>query len=568
MRKENKRRILSLLTVAVAIAGLFGTLLGCDSPSSPQSSRLADGKSEGETRLEIGIHGGSQAFGRSSQAIQGIEALFLAVRQIELIGVSGRRSHLLYEPRTVDILAASRQEPVILSDVSVEPGSYRELRLILDEGSLIQVNGELHPLRVPSGTASGLKLKGGFDIPRGRLFSLHIELNTDESVRWNQGTGYRLHPVLRISSGPDVVGIFRGNMTLSGAVGFDETLVQLFNDGAARLRVSSHPNFTIWANYHYNSVTRTLLLDNVSLDAPGLRRRALRRVLRQVPDRLLLPIREWSLDNVIAIDTMGVTANLRRVDEFSFSRNVSLTEFVLRVNVPGSPRIGSDVLTEITFIDTGMPPITVLSSYEGGGGIVERVLVPNDSIGSGSARIRITSFLFEDPDGLNIRQAAFAGRHTFMMSGSHFSASTVNPWLPPPTFTLRRDASGQEFAVSFPRRMNIRMDHGNFTSNNPVISWDAYPGAAGYFVLALVRNRDPATHGNALFMPAFYHFTTGTSARVDSELITFTGTGQRPAQIGRGDLVRIEVFALDGSGVLNSAEMRGALSMDSLTVVR
>ncbi|MCL2600855.1 MAG: DUF4382 domain-containing protein [Treponema sp.] len=457
-------------------------LLNCNAPAGPQAQ-------EGETRLVIGIHGSPTSLARGNvHEVPGIEALLLSVNRIDLRGPGGWTRLTQEEGLVVDILAASRHDPIILSNVSVEPGFYTELRLVLNEENLIRVNGVYHPLRIPSGTSSGLKLKGDFEIPRGRLFNLNVELDTARSVSWNQGQGYRLHPVLNISDAPHILGIFRGNLTLHGGIGGGETLVQLFYDGTARIRSARFPNYTIWANYHYNSVTRVLRLDDINLDAPGMGRFRLRRVMRELPDQFLLPIRQWSLDNIIAIDTIGVTANLYRVDEFSFSRGVSFTEFTLNIDHPGSPRVGSYVVTEIRFIDTGHTK-TLLNIF-GGGRITQQVLVPNDFIQGSSTRLHISTFLFENPDDLNIKMVDFACVPKFLLASSHVTESGEKPWQPQTTFTLIRDER-QEFTVSFRRGMNIRVDHGNFTNNNPVVSWDPFPGVNnGYFMLAIVRNRD------------------------------------------------------------------------------
>jgi len=565
-----QRKFVSVAVFGVFAAGLFALVLGCNAPTGPQIGSELPQTPDGDTRLVIGIHGTPPPAVRNAHAISGIEALLLSVYRIDLRGPGGW-IRLLQEDLVVDILAASRMDPVILSDVSVEPGFYSELRLVLNQENRIRVNGVYHPLRIPGGTSSGLKLKGDFYIPAGRLFNLNVELDTARSVSWNQGTGYRLHPVLRISSGPYVIGIFRGNLTLHGGVGGGETLVQLFDDGTARVRSTRFPNFTIWANYNYNSVTRILRLDDINLDAPGLRRRRLNRIMRELPDHFLLPIRQWSLDSIIAVDAMGVTANLYRVDEFSFSRGVSFTEVVIHIDIPGSPRIGSDVVTEIQFIDTGHTK-TLLGTFEGGR-VTKMEPILNDMIQGSSTRIQITSFLLEDPDALDTKMVVFANVPTLLMTSSHVSASSDNPWQPPVIFTLRRDIPGQEFTVPFPGRMNIRMDHGNFTNNNPVVSWDPSPGANGYFMLAVVRNRDfdpniESQDGNRFFIPAFYYFTMGTSAIIDSELISFTQVGSQPARINPGDIIRIEVYALDGSGFLDSVNRQGALLMDAVTIRR
>ena len=559
MSVRQRRAFFRFAAVGVAMLGVSVLLLNCNAPAGPQAQ-------EGETRLVIGIHGSPTSLARGNvHEVPGIEALLLSVNRIDLRGPGGWTRLTQEEGLVVDILAASRHDPVILSNVSVEPGFYTELRLVLNEENKIRVNGVYHPLRIPSGTSSGLKLKGDFEIPRGRLFNLNVELDTARSVSWNQGQGYRLHPVLNISDAPHILGIFRGNLTLHGGIGGGETLVQLFEDGTARIRSARFPNYTIWANYYYNSVARLLRLDDINLDAPGMGRFRLRRVMRELPDQFLLPIRQWSLNNVIAVDTMGVTANLYRVDEFSFSRGSSFTEFTLHVNHPNSSRNGWYVLSEVAFIDTGMPPELHVGRLVGDR-VTKQILVCNDSIQGTSTRIHVTSFLFREFEDIDI-DVCYSNMVPSITSDSRVYVTSANSWRPSSSvFRLFRD-SGGEFTVSFPRSMNVRMNHGNFTNDTPVVSWDPYPGASGYLVVAIVRNRDTSPEAD-FFVPAFYQLTTGTNVTIDSDMIGFTSTGDRPAIIGSGDFVHVEVYALDGSGTLDNVARTGAFFRDTLTVVR
>jgi hypothetical protein len=298
--------------------------------------------------------------------------------------------------------------------------------------------------------------------------------------------------------------------------------------------------------------------------------------MKRVPDQIVLPVKQWSLDNIIAIDTSGVAVNLYRVDGFNFSPGITLTEFILNIDYRDASKIGKDVITEVRFIDTGMPPITIESTFEGSR-ITETIPVLNSSIQGSSTRILVTSYLFESTDDWNTEVGVFAGQLTLLMTGSRFSETTENPWQPPAVFTLRRDAEGQEFTVKFPQRMNIKMDHGNFTNSNPVVSWDAYPDAQGYLVMVIVEERavnpnKDTFSGSDLWAVAFYDYTKSTSITIYSELINFTTVYVEESviepQINPGDFIRMEVYALDSSGVVDTKTRTGILAMDSLNIIR
>ncbi len=247
--------------ISFAVSGLLlvclfsVTLITCKQPAnhspgvtSPDSGGTLTDTQDGDTRIVIGMYDAvQQSAARNAgngKNIEGIEALNLTVRQMVIIDANDNHITILDEDRSMDILSVSKSDPVILSDVSVEPGIYKELRLVLKDENTITVNGETHPIRIPSGEQSGLKLKGPFEIPKGKLFTLMIELDTDRSVHWNKGQGYMLKPVLHIANGPEVLGVFRGILTISDSLGERETLLELADNNTARLRVSHYPNYT------------------------------------------------------------------------------------------------------------------------------------------------------------------------------------------------------------------------------------------------------------------------------------------------------------------------------------
>jgi len=184
----------SCVLVLTLVSLFIGT---CKNPSASKNNdfgELSD-TPDGSTRLLVAIH--DTPFKMQDKTV---EALFITVEQMVIIDSNGKHFTILEEERSMDILAISRNDPVVLSDVSVEPGDYSELRLVLKDDSTIVVDGETHPIKIPSGSQSGLKLKGPFVIPKGKLFRLTIDFVANESVHWNNGQGYMLKPVLRISS--------------------------------------------------------------------------------------------------------------------------------------------------------------------------------------------------------------------------------------------------------------------------------------------------------------------------------------------------------------------------------
>jgi len=532
-----------------------------------------------ETRLVVAVHDSAGTFfnmslmgNQGNQPIQGIQELNLVVQQIELIDLNGNKKTIMSTERSFNILSVAKSDPVILSDISVEPGKYQEMRLILKDENTIKVNDIVYPIKVPSGTSSGLKLKGDFEIPEGLLFTLYIELDTARSVSWNRGQGYMLHPVLNISSGPNVIGTFRGDILLHDFIDTGETIVQLFDCSTARIKLSILPNYTIYAKHFYHSVKRELQFSDIKLHTSSLGMQEIEKLIGDIPNQIILPIKQWSLTEIIAIDTNGITGTLYRVDEYDFSPGITFTEITLHIDYPDASKSGNYVLTEVQFLDNYMPPITIVDTLKGRRK-TQRVKFLNDSPHGSHIRISVTSYLFDSIDNLNTVLGFVANQPALLMAGAIFAETTDNPWQPPPVFTLLSGIENQEFTIRFPNRLNIRMNHGNFTNNNPVVSWDPYPGANGYFVLVTVRDKLSNVAANRnLLVPAFYQHTMNTSSTINSHRISFTPIDTFysiiPPAITHGDFIRIEVYALDHSGFLDSVNKTGALFMDSLTVVR
>ncbi len=62
-------------------------------------------------------------------------------------------------PMTLDLMGLRNGLTDILSELDIEPGEYKEARLIISEGALLLKDGRELKMTVPSGDSSGLKIK-------------------------------------------------------------------------------------------------------------------------------------------------------------------------------------------------------------------------------------------------------------------------------------------------------------------------------------------------------------------------------------------------------------------------
>ncbi len=118
-----------------------------------------------------------------------------------------------FAPRQIDLLALDGGgSEVLLADELLPAGEYESIRLKVNAGrtgsdSFIELDdGSIHPLFIPSGNQTGLKLIRGFTIGAGSTHSFTIDFDLRKSVIHPPGLGdpYLLKPVLRLVNNLEV----------------------------------------------------------------------------------------------------------------------------------------------------------------------------------------------------------------------------------------------------------------------------------------------------------------------------------------------------------------------------
>ena len=84
----------------------------------------------------------------------------------------------------------------LIAQGTVPTGTLKEIRLVLGSNNTIVVNGQSHPLTIPSGGSSGLKIKVNKNV-RGSIDSLLIDFDAALSVKEQNGS-YKLMPVIKL----------------------------------------------------------------------------------------------------------------------------------------------------------------------------------------------------------------------------------------------------------------------------------------------------------------------------------------------------------------------------------
>jgi hypothetical protein len=146
-----------------------------------------------------------------------------------------------FTPRQIDLLALDGGgSETLLADELLPAGEYEWIRLQVNAGrdasdSFIELeDGSRHPLFIPSGNQTGLKLIRGFTIGVGGTNDFTIDFDLRKSVIHPPGLGepYLLKPVLRLVNNLEV-GIVDGTVAQALVVDGCAPAVYLFTGAAA-----------------------------------------------------------------------------------------------------------------------------------------------------------------------------------------------------------------------------------------------------------------------------------------------------------------------------------------------
>ena len=81
---------------------------------------------------------------------------------------------------------------------SITANEVREIRLVLGTNNSIRINDMVHPLTIPSGSETGLKIKLGQSLRKGMEQEVTIDFDAALSVHQTENGTYILKPVLKL----------------------------------------------------------------------------------------------------------------------------------------------------------------------------------------------------------------------------------------------------------------------------------------------------------------------------------------------------------------------------------
>ena len=183
--------ILSRIFAPVAAALLTLGLAGCGGSSSGSSG---DGVEMGEFSLRL--------TDAPFTAAASVKVTFSEVHLKPADGGSWVR-HRLEKPTDFDLMTLQGMATAdLVVDVLVPAGKYEEIRLLVDDSLLsnneIVTSTGTYSLTIPSGSSSGLKIKGNFTVDADRPANLIADVDLLQSLVLEGPGDYRLRPVIRL----------------------------------------------------------------------------------------------------------------------------------------------------------------------------------------------------------------------------------------------------------------------------------------------------------------------------------------------------------------------------------
>ena len=166
----------SIATVAFTLIALTGLFTACD-------------KNDHRTRLDIHL----------TDNPYNAQQVNVDIKEVRVNMKSDSSGWQTIEtvPGIYNLLELQNGIDTLIASADLPTGKLKEVRLILGSENSIMIDSIIHPLTIPSGSESGLKLKLNKDLKAG-MDELVIDFDAALSIHKIDEENYHLKPVLKI----------------------------------------------------------------------------------------------------------------------------------------------------------------------------------------------------------------------------------------------------------------------------------------------------------------------------------------------------------------------------------
>jgi hypothetical protein len=228
-------RVLHL--IATLLLGSALTACGTDSSSGSSAGDVAATSTKGVTVTSSGSMGSKSGFSLqlTDAPVDGATAVVMEFVAVQLSATDGNWITYTFDtPQVIDLLELQGTATVdLLANMESPTGDYNEIRLFVSAAPMnnyITIAGKSHQLQMPSGSSSGLKIKGDFTIFKTRPASLVIDFDLRQSITTAGKSGkYKFTPVLRMANNENIGHIIGTVDPAKLTTGCSDGLVDTFN---------------------------------------------------------------------------------------------------------------------------------------------------------------------------------------------------------------------------------------------------------------------------------------------------------------------------------------------------
>lgn len=123
------------------------------------------------------------------------EAVWVTIASVEIEAADGWLT-LTDQAQRFDLLTLQNDVTAALGEAALAPGAYGQLRLIVDEASVV-VDGVESPLAIASGAQTGIKINLDATLEPDTTYALTLDYDAHKSVK-TTGQGYLMTPVISV----------------------------------------------------------------------------------------------------------------------------------------------------------------------------------------------------------------------------------------------------------------------------------------------------------------------------------------------------------------------------------
>jgi hypothetical protein len=137
-----------------------------------------------------------------------VQSIFVTISKVTVVGDQGPETAVSSTPYTVDLLTL-KDHTTPLGQVTLPAGNVGQIRLELDPNGpqyVVLTDGTQQPLKVPSGTQTGIKLVGQFPVNPCATHTVVLDFDGENSIETHptgSGSEWILRPVVRVKTESD-----------------------------------------------------------------------------------------------------------------------------------------------------------------------------------------------------------------------------------------------------------------------------------------------------------------------------------------------------------------------------